>query len=310
MTHTKPSCPICRSAAEPVYTLGRDKILSALNRFFNTRFDQAIVPTDYTMHRCPACTLVFPEPMLPGNDAFYHALVKQPGYYSDYRPEYDVVADLIGAPQAHKNILDIGCGEGDFLVLMRKRQHTALEGIDTTEASVTRCREKGLNVTNSRIETFGGGPFQAITAFHCLEHVDDPLAFIRHSMKLLAPGGKLYIATPYSPQVSEMYWFHPLNHPPHHLLRLNEKSYLRLAAETGTKAELINFQHASFTSMIRSAFSFAVYGENRKGSSLEMMGRMLLHPMVSYKVIKNMWRREKIKGRTAGSDILVVFTAA
>jgi 2-polyprenyl-3-methyl-5-hydroxy-6-metoxy-1,4-benzoquinol methylase len=304
-----PACPICRSASTPLYSLSREKIVDGLNRFFNTRFDPAIITADYAMLRCTNCTLQFPDPMLPGNDAFYHALVKQPGYYSNYRPEYDVVADLIGVAEQTKNILDIGCGEGDFLVLMRKRGHTLLAGIDTTEASVVCGREKGLHITNSRIEAFEGGTFQAITAFHCLEHVDDPLAFIRYAIKKLAPGGKLYIATPYSPQVSEMYWYHPLNNPPHHLLRLNEKAYKRLAKETDTQVELINFQSASFTSMIRSAFSFAVYGENKKGSSLRMMARMLIKPLTSAKVIRNMLKREKINGRTAGSDILAVFTA-
>jgi 2-polyprenyl-3-methyl-5-hydroxy-6-metoxy-1,4-benzoquinol methylase len=301
-------CPICGSSSAPVYTLSKGKIVAGLNKFFNTSFDPAIITTDYTIVRCSRCTLEFADPMLPGNDAFYHALVKQNGYYSDYRPEYDVVADAIGSAENSKNILDIGCGEGDFLVLLQKRGHKQLSGIDTTEASVNRCREKGLNVTNSRIETYSGGPFQAITAFHCLEHVDDPKAFITESMRLLAPGGKLYIATPYSPQVSEMFWYHPLNNPPHHMLRLNEKSYLQLAAETGTKAELINFQTASYTSMIRSAFSFAVFGENRKGSSSSMFLQMALHPLTSLKVLRNMRRREKIGGRTAGSDILVVFT--
>ncbi|MCA6364760.1 MAG: class I SAM-dependent methyltransferase [Bacteroidetes bacterium] len=305
-----PACPICRSASTPVYSLSREKIVDGLNRFFNTRFDPAIITADYTMLRCTNCTLQFPDPMLPGNDAFYHALVKQTGYYSDYRPEYDVVADLIGTPEQDKHILDIGCGEGDFLVLMRKRGHTQLAGIDTTEASVACGREKGLSITNSRIENFNGGPFQAITAFHCLEHVDDPLAFIRYAMQKLAPGGKLFIATPYSPQVSEMYWYHPLNNPPHHMLRLNAKAYHQLAAETGTKVELINFQTATFTSMIRSAFSFAVYGENKKGSSLSMMARMFIRPLTAVKVINHMLKREKINGRTAGSDILAVFTAA
>jgi 2-polyprenyl-3-methyl-5-hydroxy-6-metoxy-1,4-benzoquinol methylase len=305
-----PACPICRSASTPVYSLSREKITDGLNRFFNTRFDPAIITTHYTILRCQGCTLEFPDPLLPGNDEFYHALVKQPGYYSDYRPEYDAVADLIGPAAQTKNILDIGCGEGDFLVLMQKRGHTQLEGIDTTEASVACGREKGLAITNSRIETFAGGPFQAITAFHCLEHVDDPLAFINQAMKKLAPGGKLFVATPYSPQVSEMFWYHPLNNPPHHMLRLNAKAYKKLAAETGTQVELINFQTASYTSMIRSAFSFAVYGENKKGSSLSMMAKMLTRPVTSFKVIRNMLKREKINGRTAGSDILAVFTAA
>ncbi|MGL5890097.1 MAG: class I SAM-dependent methyltransferase, partial [Bacteroidia bacterium] len=289
-------CPICGSSSAPVYTLSKEKIVSGLNKFFNTAFDPAIVTTDYTIVQCSSCTLQFADPMLPGNDAFYHALVKQNGYYSDYRPEYDVVADAIGEAHSTKNILDIGCGEGDFLVLLQKRGHTNLSGIDTTEASVNRCRQKGLAVTNSRIETYSGGPFQAITAFHCLEHVDDPKAFITESMRLLAPGGKLYIATPYSPQVSEMFWYHPLNNPPHHMLRLNQQSYQRLAAETGTKAEFINFQNASYPSMIRSAFSFAVFGENRKGSSVSMLLQMALRPLTSIKVLRNMSRREKIGG--------------
>src|SRR5262249_42694154 len=95
-------------------------------------------------------------------------------------------------------LLDFGCGSGVFLEMMQK------EGWDVTGLDVS---EKVAERVSDRLEApvlYGTLPhpelkpasFDAITMWHALEHVHNPLCVLRAAKKLLAPGGQLHIAVP------------------------------------------------------------------------------------------------------------------
>jgi SAM-dependent methyltransferase len=79
------------------------------------------------------------------------------------------------------------------------------------------------------------GEFPVVTSFHCLEHVSQPVEFVRELLRATAPGGKLFLSTPYSPMSFESDWFDVLNHPPHHMARWNLAAYRKLAEILGVK---------------------------------------------------------------------------
>lgn len=102
---------------------------------------------------------------------------------------------------SHLPILDIGCGRGIMLSLL-KENNIAGYGIDLAEQSVTICRRKGLevipdNALNHLIKlkdaSLGG-----IFAAHIIEHLDPQTAFkiIRECARVLVPGGPLVLITP------------------------------------------------------------------------------------------------------------------
>jgi 2-polyprenyl-3-methyl-5-hydroxy-6-metoxy-1,4-benzoquinol methylase len=302
------NCPVCGNSSEELYKAGRNKILSSLNSFFGAAFSPSIIKTDYIIRKCNSCTLEFADPLLPGDNEFYEALASHEGYYPHVREEYGIVsAEIAKTKGTNAKILDIGCGSGDFLEMLRNEKFTNACGIDATAASVEACKAKGLDAYRCRIEDFEKGPFDAIVSFHCLEHVDNPVEFIRLALEKLSPGGTLYISTPYSPQTHEYGWFHPLNHPPHHLLRLNEISYRALAEKTGSNIRFMNFNSVSPRSLFRTSFSFAAYGKNLPGSSAKMGLRMLGKPLLALRIWKKMKSREIIDGKIAGNEILVLF---
>lgn len=94
-------------------------------------------------------------------------------------------------------ILDIGCGQGDFLDAARQRGWDE-QGSEYSEAAVALCRRRGLKVAHGDfvLADFGDQDFDVITAFEVIEHVNDPGTLIAHVRRLLRPGGLLYITTP------------------------------------------------------------------------------------------------------------------
>jgi 2-polyprenyl-3-methyl-5-hydroxy-6-metoxy-1,4-benzoquinol methylase len=301
-------CPLCNNSSVLLYHLNRNKIATELTAFTGRRFSPELIKTDYDMFRCQCCSLEFSHPMLPGDEVFYTELTSNSGYYPEVRSEYAVACEIILKHSgADSSVIDIGCGAGDFLLQAVNSGIKNAEGIDATPSSVELCRSKGLNVCCKRIEDLSDSKYDAVVSFHCLEHVADPLEFVRQALHLLKPGGVLLISTPYSPQVIEYFWFHPLNHPPHHTIRLNKKSFEKLAELTGTRIEFYNFHNTSLISHIRSCFSYSVYKINAPGSSIGVFMKMLVHPVAAFKSIVKVFGREKINGKIAGPDIMVQF---
>ena len=100
-----------------------------------------------------------------------------------------------------KAVLDIGCGRGEFLELMREAGVPA-HGIDLDSASVDMCRAKGLSA--EVVDLFqllgqtSGTPYDGIFASQLVEHL--PPEQLPRLVKLCAarlkPGGVLALETP------------------------------------------------------------------------------------------------------------------
>lgn len=96
------------------------------------------------------------------------------------------------------NLLDVGCGKGEFLARMR-RKDWVVEGTDVDSAAVEHARVKnGLMVHHGVLESVGFPPasFDAVTMNHVIEHVHNPIAVIRECLRLLKPAGRLVLVTP------------------------------------------------------------------------------------------------------------------
>ena len=100
-----------------------------------------------------------------------------------------------------RNVLDIGCGRGEFLGLMREMGVPA-RGIDLGEESVAQCRGKGLDAEAADLFAFLGphteGEFDGIFASQIVEHIDPARlpAMIRLCAASLCRGGVIAIETP------------------------------------------------------------------------------------------------------------------
>jgi len=98
-------------------------------------------------------------------------------------------------------VLDLGCGRGEFLELLRKEGING-EGVDADPDAVAACREKGLTVTQSDLFSYLAArpdrSLDGILCSHVVEHLKPArlIQLVSMAVRKLAPGGVLAIETP------------------------------------------------------------------------------------------------------------------
>lgn len=148
-------------------------LTSLIDGYLNRRFG---------MHRSPSSSLGF---------AFFSVLAPlrlKLDYYGRHLP-----------PGRGGRLLDIGCGNGDFVALARSMNWDA-EGLDPDTAAVAACLDRGIPVTQGFVSDLGATRqrdyWDAVTMSHCLEHVPDPRSMLRDVHAMLAPGGTVWMGLP------------------------------------------------------------------------------------------------------------------
>ncbi len=91
-------------------------------------------------------------------------------------------------------LLDIGCGSGDFLSFMIKKNFDVF-GVENNNTAFEICVKKKLKVYNS-IEDLPDKAFDFISLWHVLEHLSKPEDVIVKIHNLLNSNGVLVVAVP------------------------------------------------------------------------------------------------------------------
>lgn len=304
------NCPIHGVEGILVKSLSRKFLLSELSGYFKGVPPESIVACDYELRRCPICRLEYATPNVPGSAEFYNWIASRSHYYPADRWEFGLVSSLESADGL--KVLDVGCGDGEFLEYFRDHHATAVGcGLDLSAPAVEKCRGKGFEAWCQSLEEFevpAGPRFDLITSFHCLEHVADPRSFVSRLFEFLAPSGHLYLSTPLSPMSFEAGWFDIQNHPPHHMTRWNLEAYRALADSVGAKMEFWLPAAGSLHRRIKNAFILGVKGPNSSLRKLDLLKLLLRHPVIFLKVVRDQWRRKKLDGKVLPDVILVRFS--
>ncbi len=167
----------------------------------------------FAVVRCPRCGLVFVSPRLRP-DAL-QAVYDDVGYFdggvygADRSPamvlqrrwtagRLDVVRAALTRPEVGARMLEVGCGYGHFLAAAAGRGYD-VTGVElSSSASRHACDVLDLRVHQGQLgEASLEGPYDVIAAWDTLEHVPDPVAFLRIARTLLAEDGVLAFSTPY-----------------------------------------------------------------------------------------------------------------
>ena len=138
-------------------------------------------------------------------DAFYVAFEDAfRGDRADIRDgllHYLADLDAAGTVGAATPLLDLGCGRGEWLELLRERDVPAA-GVDLNKVAVEQCRASGLKVTHddaiAHLSHIADSSLGAVSAFHIIEHLpfDRLLELLQTSCRKLVPGGVLLLETP------------------------------------------------------------------------------------------------------------------
>jgi SAM-dependent methyltransferase len=100
-------------------------------------------------------------------------------------------------PTQGQCLLDIGCGNGSFLVSAREAGWH-VTGLEPDPEAADAARQQGVDVIVGTIDALGdeSNCFDAITLSHVIEHVHEPLHLLQAVHRLLKPGGIVFIETP------------------------------------------------------------------------------------------------------------------
>jgi len=98
-------------------------------------------------------------------------------------------------------ILDIGCGDGKFTVLIGKAcKAKEVYGVDISERGIEMARKKGIKAFRVDVDEeslpFENNYFDAIYAGAIIEHLFDPDHFLNEIYRVLKPEGLLVLDTP------------------------------------------------------------------------------------------------------------------
>jgi SAM-dependent methyltransferase len=101
------------------------------------------------------------------------------------------------------NWLDIGCGRGTLLRAAVAEGWEAV-GSEIAPATVDGLRAEGLDARLGLVQELDlpSGAFDVVSAIEVLEHVSDPGTLIAETVRLLRPGGALYLTTPHGRGIS------------------------------------------------------------------------------------------------------------
>ena len=142
-------------------------------------------------------------------------------------------------PDGEGRLLDVGCGNGEFLARMRAAGWQ-VEGLDPDPAAVELAKRAGLAVDEGTLSSVEPrlARYDAITLSHVIEHVHDPLATLQACYAALRPGGVIWIDTPNLEARGHRRfgrdWF-PLE-PPRHLAIFTASSLRSLLERAGFTA--------------------------------------------------------------------------
>jgi SAM-dependent methyltransferase len=163
---------------------------------------------------CKNCAFVYITP-LP-DEQFLHS------HYQNYLPiERDRIAqwqtmmvdifdkslNIIEEKYQHRRgaLLDIGCGYGFFLEEARKRGWRVY-GVEPCMHARDYAVSKSLDITSE--DLFGCAyedqMFDVVTLFYVLEHLRDPLRYLKEVNRILKPEGLLLVRLPYTTPIVKL----------------------------------------------------------------------------------------------------------
>ena len=138
-------------------------------------------------------------------DALYAAFEEQfRGSREDIKQRVRVYLPVItevGARLVGRSVLDIGCGRGEWLELLKEQEFNC-KGVDLNNVMVEQCLSRGLDVAKvdalDYLRTLPDESLGAVTGFHIIEHLPfmTLLALLDEILRVLTKGGVIIFETP------------------------------------------------------------------------------------------------------------------
>ena len=101
------------------------------------------------------------------------------------RKDMELIAELV--PQGSR-VLDLGCGNGEFLALLRDTRQCTGYGIEIADANVLACTQRGVNVIQLNLEDglalFEDQSFDVVLQIETLQHLRNTEKMLRETARV------------------------------------------------------------------------------------------------------------------------------
>ncbi|MFL6845394.1 MAG: class I SAM-dependent methyltransferase [Allosphingosinicella sp.] len=158
-----------------------------------------------------------------------------------YRARREILADLIGRrirlPE-DPHILEIGCGTGHNLVMLKRFGRVDAIEIDAAARAIAGQR-LGHEVMDSPLPALTGvedGAYDLVALLDVLEHVEEDRTALESIARKLRPGGRILIAVPAHPW---MWSAHDVVN--HHKRRYTRRTLRATVEAAGLKVEMLSW---------------------------------------------------------------------
>lgn len=198
---------------------------------------------EYTLNECMSCHAIFLSPC-PTKEEL--AIAYNTAYYGErskkFNPFIEKILDyfrskranlVVNHTQSPAKVLDIGCGNGQFLQYILRNKGYEAYGIEMAGGSAERAAQiEGIQLKVGVLEEgdFPEHYFDAITLFHVFEHLTEPIQTLEIIQKILKPNGILVLSFPnidsFQSQLFKGKWLHL--DPPRHLFFFKPEDFKKL----------------------------------------------------------------------------------
>ena len=167
---------------------------------WETSYPEHGYPGSFQLRRCAGCELLFNSPRLEPDElgklygrSYYFFNRPDAREFDRAVPMYRRSVALVADQISEKRTLDIGGGRG-YLPALLKQLGWTTKAVEISQNASDYARQKfGLDVFTGTIEQYAAAAehetFPLVTAIDVIEHVPDPVAFVKAAATVVAPGG-------------------------------------------------------------------------------------------------------------------------
>jgi len=174
----------------------------------------------FQMVRCSSCQFIYlnPRPTSEFLLRFYQDYLPENGssikaWQRMMEPVFKKAANLIQQHKEKGELLDVGSGFGFFLSEMKKRGWEVM-GVEVSQKAMDYTRDVlGLTIHPGPLEKvgFSESHFDAVTVFYVIEHLPNPIVFLKECYRILKPGGLLLLRYPHTTPIKNLLHFFGIN---------------------------------------------------------------------------------------------------
>lgn len=243
----------------------------------------------FVLNACKECNAIW-TPTVATTEYYSqeYTLVRQYSPFDHHRryierlPEQWKLLSTIEQYSKGKNLLDIGCDYGHFLDVARKNGYKVV-GVELNENARNYCTLIGIE-TFKEIDQVSIKSFDVITLWHCLEHIEFPIQFLKQISAKYCSGDTVvcirvpnYSSLPSKVFKSKWIWFQPKQHH----LHFTKESLQKAIEVAGFEVKFIQSQRPnSFKTLLGSLFSLTVesnYSKRGIMATFKAIARSIWH---------------------------------